>query len=284
MRAHVLINRFLLGIFVLFLFMPLCMGPGETLIHKFSETPSTYPAFWAEYFANISGSANYAAEGLTFSIPSENYRITRINFTIYAVMGAPNCSLVASLFALNESGRVFGYNATPAKPWGRGSELAKSDAINILGNSTKISYWFNFTGANQYEMQANTNYGIAVYAETVYEMNSTNYWGVMAVSGSKATDPGNRIVQYNASWASSSTDIFFSLYGIEVESTEISAVVSNSVLMLPVFWLIGFIFGILKADAEENLTKGYLARLTIFFLLIVVITLACGALLADMGY
>lgn len=64
----------------------------------------------------------------------------------------------------------------------------------------------------------------------------------------------------------------------------VSSQISNAVSVLPMFWFIGFLLGIIRAEDKGDLTKSYLFFLTVAFLLLVVSTLAFSAVLSDMGY
>lgn len=190
----------------------------ETLIHEYWENYDAWLGLWSQYFANISGSANYAAQGQTFNISTTDVTITRVSLLIIANQGTPNNTLVVALFALNETGRVFGVNATPTQPFGKGTELAVSDGQIIVGGSP-TEYTFNFTGDNQYVMQAGTNYGLAVYVDVVNVLDGSNYYGIAANNGGDHW--GNRLTQYNGTWVGvSSYDTYFRLYGIESEAEE----------------------------------------------------------------
>jgi len=201
--------------------VPPSESPTEVLIDSFKDTPNIWLGFWTEYFAPLSGSANYAMQGQSFAV-SNNYYISRVNFTLTDNIGSPEATLKVALFSWNVTdGRVFGYNSIPNKPFGKGEELANSDGISVLLAAQTVELSFEFTGENRYELIAGTAYGIGVYVDVNVTFGGSNYFGVSGNSGLKAVHEGNRFTQYNATYGASPTsDAHFAVYGFTEESYE----------------------------------------------------------------
>jgi hypothetical protein len=95
-----------------------------------------------------------------------------------------------------------------------GAALATSDDFDVTQITTSyVLYTFNFSGANQYVMTADTHYCIEIQAPTSGTINSTNMVSV-GVDSTSPTHNGNATYYWFSAWqAKDNNDTCFYVYG-----------------------------------------------------------------------
>lgn len=145
-----------------------------------------------------------SAGGQSFTNLSGVYKITSAKFYL-SKTGLPTGNGHAVLYA--HSG-TYGVNSVPT-----GSPLATSDNFDVSTLTVASQLiTFIFTGAEQYEMQADVKYCIA------YENPTSGTIGIsshvdMGYDNTSPTHSGNRFKFDNSAWSNYSDDMIFYVYG-----------------------------------------------------------------------
>ena len=113
------------------------------LIASYDDPEAWYPVY------------NGGQRGECFIMPASKYTLTSCKFNLQKA-GSPTGNCYARLYAVTGT---IGTDAVPT-----GSVLATSDAKDVSTISTSTGLVeFSFSGAEQYELQASTNYYIGIY-------------------------------------------------------------------------------------------------------------------------
>lgn len=201
-----------------------------------------------------SGGAN-SAIGQSFK-PTAKYKITSCKFYLNDKVGSPTGNAHAVLYAHTGT---FGTDGKPT-----GSPLATSDDFDIsqLTGSYAL-YELFFTGAQQYEMQANTAYCIVFEAPATGTMDLSNYFAV-GYDGTTPTHAGNLNYYRWSQWYNHATDACFYVYGTLV-GVEYTVTITESLGMLDG---VTKILGLKKTVSDlmgmlDSITKQFDARKTV---------------------
>ena len=152
-----------------------------------------------------------SAAGQCFQVGSVNRTLLSCKFNMKRV-GSPSGNCHAALYSI-KAGTSCG---TASKPPDGDNPLAISDVVDVTTISNEVYVWvtFTFSGANQYNMLANTNYIIMYVNPSSGTINSSNYLFV----GSAYTDDGNASDYWNAGWIAQSSDVLFYVYSYQVDN------------------------------------------------------------------
>lgn len=163
--------------------------------------------YWFLADLHPSDSGYKSAGGQAFQVTS-NLNLVSTKVYLQLGEGSPIGNAYARLYAATGT---FGTNARPT-----GSALATSDDLDIstVGASWAL-YTFNFTGSNQYSMQANTDYVIVYENPTSGTVDTSNYLRI-GTDTSSPTHDGNEALYENGVWTGyPNIDTIFYIYGIE---------------------------------------------------------------------
>lgn len=147
---------------------------------------------------------NISAGGQSFTNLADTYKITSAKFYLLKI-GLPIGNAHAVLYA--HSG-TYGVNSLPT-----GAPLATSDDFDVstlLAGYAVVELFF--TGAEQYEMQADTKYCIVFENPEAGTIDAGNYVR-MGRDSIGPTHGGNIIWHFSGAWGSGSDDMCFYVYG-----------------------------------------------------------------------
>jgi len=202
-----------------FLVITVSAEPEYFLIDSWSEGNATGGLTFNQLHPSANGTVS--GRGQSFTMVGTNQRIGSAKFYLFRSGGATG-TVRAGVY--KHTG-VFGVNGKPI-----GAALSYSDSVDILtlnngfGNYGIIT--FNFTGANQVELNATTNYFITV------ERNALIFRGQVG-EGVGPGDAGNGAAYSNSAWVNSGSDHIYYAYYV-VNAPEILSVTSDTTISLNV--------------------------------------------------
>jgi hypothetical protein len=194
-------------------------------------------------FSDYEKTSGRSAVGQTFTVSDYNYKINRASFYYRtdAYSGNPNATLYAVLY------NITGISGTNGKP--TGTRLAISNPIICYKtDGIMIRLNFDFPINQQYQMNKDTDYCIAIEAHNSTLLDTTNYILIFGNGASQAIDDGNSFMRINTVYyAYPQYDTWFYVYGyIPITIPEIPSIPFLMILLIIIALTILLLIGIFK--------------------------------------